>query len=114
MSKHDECSRRFIQLSKAWYADANLARTDIIDQVTIGYYHPEGGTTGEFQVTWKELGGKVVPSLHAFDDGWSALFQFGDMLESMADIDDKNVSPDEFCKLLVAIGIEDDTPTEHT
>lgn len=113
MKDHSECKRGFTHLSKAWYGPAYLSRSNYVDEVNIGFYHPEGGTTGEFVVTWKELAGKVTPRLKAYDDGWSALFHFGDMLESMASIDGEDVSPDEFCKLLVALGIEDMTPIER-
>lgn len=113
MKDHTECKRQFTRLSRAWYASANLPEGGKVEIVTIGFYHPDGGTTGEFQVSWEHLGGKLTPRLCAFDDSWNALFNFGDMLESMADIDGEDISPDEFCQLLIALGIEDATPTEQ-
>lgn len=111
--KHADCTRGFTQLSKAWYADANLKNSKYTDEVTAGFYHKDGGTTGEFTIRWQELCGKSVPELTAFDDGWHALFDFGDMLESMADADDKNVSADEFCLMLEHHGIKNMTKTEY-
>jgi len=113
MQDHSECKRQFIQLSKAWYADANLRNSKFDDKISIGFYHPEGGTTGEFEIEFSELCGRIVPKLTAYDDGWSALFNFSDLIEKMAEIDDKCVSADEFCELLVLLGIENKTPTEQ-
>lgn len=84
-----------------------------MDEINIGFYHPDGGTTGEFQITWSELAGNIVPRLEVFDDGWHALFQFNDMLEQMAKVDGENIKPGDFCKLLVALGIEDMTKPER-
>jgi len=106
MNKHKDCKRGFIQLSRAWYADACLKG---IDDITIGFYHPEGGTTGEFSIKWEKLGGKVVPKLTAFDDAWDALLNFKDLLELMATVDSQNITPNEFCILLRSLGIEDRT-----
>lgn len=112
MEKHTGCKRGFTQLSKAWYGDANLKNSEMIDRFSIGFYHPEGGTTGEFLISYEELGGKIIPRLQAFDDGWDALFNFSDLIEAMSKIDDKNISPDDFNKLLVSLGIEDMTPVD--
>lgn len=112
MKDNTGCKRGFTQLSRAWYGPANLVNSKYVDKMNIGFYCEDGGTTGEFTIVWERLAGKIIPRLMAYDDGWNALFNFGDMLESMADIDGENVSPDEFCKLLVAIGIEDMTKTE--
>lgn len=110
MKDHTGCKRGFTQLSKAWYADANLRGSDTIDEITMGFYHPEGGTTGEFSIKWKELAGKVPPRLEAFDDGWSALNKFRDVLDKMAEVDDDNITPNEMNKVLIDLGIEDMTP----
>lgn len=108
-NKHAGCKRGFTQLSKAWYGSANLARSDYYDEVNIGLHHRKGGSTGEFAVRWELLAGKLTPKLTAYDDGWSALFNFSDMLEAMAGVDDENISPDAFCVLLEALGIENMT-----
>ena len=113
MNKHRDCKRQFRQLSECWYADANIYGTSLVDQVNVGFYHPDGGTTGEFQITWEVLAGKLVPHLKAFDDAWDALIHFDDVLKSMADFDDKNISPKDFCALLSALGIENATPKKE-
>ena len=111
-SPHDGCERGFTQLSKAWYGPANLTNPKMLDSIMVGFYAPEGDTSGEFEIVWEKLSSGWAPRLNAFDDGWSALFNFGDMLESMADIDGKNVDPDEFASLLEELGIKNMTPTE--
>lgn len=107
-NKHEGMIRGFHHTSRAWYGKASLSREDIIDCINIGFYTKgEGGSTGEFSVEWKLLGGRTVPYLRAYDDSWNALFEFKDMLEQMAKIDDKNISPDEFALMLEELGIED-------
>lgn len=112
MKDHTNCKRQFTQLSRAWYADANLPQGNKVEIITIGFYDPEGGTTGEFEVSWQKVGGRLTPKLTSFDDSWNALFNFSDMLEAMADIDSEDISPEDFCKLLLELGIEDATKEE--
>ncbi len=110
--KHEGCKRQFIQTGRAWYAESSLKNSGVTEEVMIGMYHPEGGTTGEFAVRWSELGGKNVPMLCVFDDAWDAILMFRDVLEAMASVDGQNVTPEVFCQLLVRCGVEDATPTE--
>ena len=112
MKNHDGCKRGFFQLSKAWYGESNLKTTDNVDEITIGFYHPDGGTSGEFQISWKKLCGNIVPQLEVWDDGWSALSNFCDMIELMATLDGENIAPDLFAEHLRNLGIEDMTPIQ--
>ena len=112
MKNHDGCKRGFYQLSKAWYGESNLRSTEKVDEITIGYYHPDGGTSGEFQISWEKLCGNIVPKLEVWDDGWSALSSFSDMIDFMATIDGENIAPDLFAENLRKLGIEDMTPTQ--
>lgn len=112
MKDHSDCKRQFVHLSRAWYGKATLQRETVMhDEINIGFYHTEGGTTGEFGIKWIELGNKEVPELRVFDDGWDALWCFSDLLKKMAEIDNENVTPANMCKLLISCGIEDATPT---
>ncbi len=113
MRDHRGCKRGFIHMSAAWWGASQGRYQREKDKVRIGFYRPDGSTTGEFYIGWELLCGSLIPRLYVFDDAWSALFNFGDMLKSMADADDQNVSPEEFCKMLVALGIEDLTPREQ-
>lgn len=109
----NKIKRQFVHLSRAWYGDVNLKlESDVVDRINVGFYHQDGGTTGEFTFAWEKLAGRIVPRLHAFDDGWRALHGFSDLIEAMAKVDGQNISPDEFCKLLVSLGIQDVTPEE--
>ena len=108
MSKHDGGVRSFHHTSAAWYGESAMKCTSYDDEIIIGIYHAEGGTTGEFIVRWMQLGGESTPQLQAFNDSWEVLgLRFNDLLFAMAEIDDKRVTPDEFCELLKGLGIED-------
>ena len=115
MSKHDGCKKQFIHLARAWYGDANGVQRsgEPGDNISIGFDHPDGGTTGEFSIEWVDLGRDVCPQLKVFDDGWSALWEFRDVLEKMAALDGTNPSPEIICKLLESCGIEDTTPVKN-
>lgn len=70
-------------------------------------YYPDGGTSGEMSIEWFELGGKLVPQLKCFDDGWSSLSLFGDLVGRMAELDNKNIQEEGFCRLLDECGFKD-------
>lgn len=113
MKDHEGCKRGFYHLAESWYAKSLLgAQSKIIDQVMVGFYATDGGTTGEFVIGWEMLNGKAVPSLKAYDDSWSVLYHFKDLLEKMEELDDENICPEDFCKILVSLGIEDITKRE--
>ena len=109
MKIHTGCKRQFMQLSRSWYGSSFLPSGNKVEIINIGFYHPDGGTTGEFEVSWTNVAGVESPKLCAFDDSWNALYQFVDMLELMAEIDGDNISPNEFCEMLISLGIEDAT-----
>lgn len=108
--------RRFYHLSRAWYKDV-LENQEYIDEVTFGLYCEQGGTTGEMAVRWYELiSNELSPRLECFSDAWYVLSQFKDIIDAMAEFDDrktKAISPEEFCRLLIKCGFEDLTPTER-
>lgn len=110
MRDHNNDKRAYIRSSKAWYSKA-LKEESI--SVSVGMYHPNGGTSGEFQFEWVPLGDKLFAELKACDDGWSALWQFKDLLEKMAEIDDQEIQEQEFCELLDSLGIIDITEYER-
>jgi hypothetical protein len=109
MKTHTGCKRQFVHGAEAWYAGTSIG-SDRVDYVCIGMYHPDGGSTGEFMVTWLKLGDKVVPRLEVFDDAWSALWKFADVLQVMAGLDNESITPNDFCLMLLGQGIEDATP----
>lgn len=107
-NKHEGCFRAFIILSEAYYGNAVRWHNTSIDEILIGMYDPKGGTTGEFFVRWVDVNGPT-PRLEAFNDSWSALQQFTDLLEWMATVDGQRVSPQEFAEKLRQLGIKDET-----
>lgn len=111
MKDHDGDKRSFIQTSRAYYAKTAMSGGEV-DNVTLGFYSPGGGTSGEFQVSWTPLGNRIVPQLLVFDDAWHALNECRDVLGKMAKVDDENISPEDFCKLLLTLGFEDATPVD--
>lgn len=107
MKDHTGCRRGFIWTSQAYYAKTALATRDVLDNITIGMYHPEGGTTGEFTIEWTELGGRECAQLKAYDDSWSALQLFGDVLAKVAEHDDAGLTPAQLAELLLSCGVVD-------
>lgn len=114
-SKHEGDERRFIIMSQAWYGDAAKQGTDGNpggDEVLLGFYCPDGGTSGEFSIKWRELGNRLVPYLKAFDDSWSALHKFSDVVAALATLDAKNPTVNQVAAVLLKCGVIDATPRE--
>jgi hypothetical protein len=108
MRNHVGNIRGFSQLSKAYYA-STFIRGRTIDEITIGMYSEEGGSSGEFSVVWEVLDGEIVPRLNVWNDSWSALAMFEDLTDWMASIDSERISPDDFCDKLRSLKIVDRT-----
>jgi hypothetical protein len=109
---HKDGIKGFYHLSKAWYGEANLRDSKYQDEITIGFFHPEGGTSGEFSVRWQELGGKSTPQLQVFNDGWSALSKMPELISKLGELDNMHISPIAFSGMLIEIGFKDLTPLE--
>jgi hypothetical protein len=56
---------------------------------------------------WIYLAGKLVPRLNAFDDGWKVLASFNDVISKLAEVDDQNITEEEFVKILDQLGFKD-------
>ncbi len=109
MKDHSECVRGYHHLSKAWYADACMRGGK--DELMIGYYYPDGSTPGEFAIRWVYLNGEYVPKLEVFDDAWSALHGFADLIERLAELAGQNADPEKVAEILKSLGIKDMTRT---
>ena len=109
MKDHDGDYRGFIWGSQSYYWQA-LGYED--DEVTFGLFSPEGGTSGEMSVRWEKLGRSDVPKLRAFDDAWSALSTFTDVIAEMGEHDGEDMTPQEFVDLLLSCGFKDNTIRE--
>ena len=111
MMDHSECKRQYVHTGAAWYAGTALNRPDEIDEIMIGYYHPDGGTTGEFSIRWYTLGGKAAPRLEVYDDAWNALQGFRDVLDGLAELREGTV--EKVLAILDKCGVEDATPKRN-
>ena len=102
--KHEGCIRGYIRSSKAWYGkkEENIS-------VIFGMYSEEGGTSGEMTMEWIELGGQLCAKLKSFEDSWSALSLFTDLIQKMEEVDGENIQEEEFCKMLEECGFKDMT-----
>ncbi len=107
MKDHNDCIRAYHRSSKAWYAKANDFRNI---EVNFGMYEINGlGTSGEMTMEWVHLGGKDCARLKSFEDSWSALSLFTDLIQKMGELDSELIQEDEFCKLLDECGFKDFT-----
>jgi len=111
MKDHTGDTRQYSQLSRAFYGPILLKGGNLIDEILMGFYSPNGGTSGEFAMAWIEVGGNITPRLEAFEDSWSALWGFRDLLERLKDLDSENPSPETICKILDDLGVIDITQT---
>ena len=105
-NKHEGCERGFTIRSETWYGK-HMNEPDTVDEIMVGMYHPDGGTTGEFSIFWTILGNKPKPCMKVFDDAWNALSRFSDLLAWMASVDGTNASPQETAEALRSIGVKD-------
>ena len=101
----EENKRGFFWTEKAWYAKS------INDQdVMFGMYGDGDGLYGEMAMEWEELGGKEVPKLQVYNDGWEVLVSFQDLLQRLAGVNGENITQGQFVEILKGCGFEDLTP----
>lgn len=101
--------KSFIQLSKAWYAKANLdAIPDIIDEITINV----GDDVADVVLVWKTLNNSPACKLEMFDDSWKAFKKAPELFKLCSELADKNISPEQMCKELTQIGFKNKTQTK--
>jgi hypothetical protein len=123
MSKnHEGDVRQYTHLEEAWYAKSSLEGRDFVDEVMFGFYSPDGGTSGEMGMRWINLGTKwrrghevphFAPQLQCFSDAWSALAQFKDVIDALAEVDGEDITPGQFCEILDRCGFIDATPRDE-
>lgn len=106
-----EPKRQFYHLSKAWYKNIPEIR-DYVDEVMFGLYYEDDGCEGEMCIRWYNLGKEIIPTpqLEVFDGSFKVLNKFKDIIQKLSEYDDKNIQPNEFCRLLIECGFKDMTP----
>ena len=109
MKDHTEYTRGFYWTKKAWYAEI-AGNRDIVFGL---YCNPHGGTTGEMKMYWIDLKGKETPRLECFNDAWSALSLFDDLILKLAEYDNQDITQEQFVDILLSCGFEDLTPYER-
>lgn len=101
----------FIQLSRAWYAEANLRPAEFYDEVSVGFHDLEGGGgLGEITIEfYKEYGAKIEffsDSLFLLDEEKFAAF-FTEMGKQQP------TKPWHVVRILKELGFEDITPEKR-
>lgn len=109
----DALKKGYHRSSKAWYADV----TENV-KVVVGVYYEDGGTAGEFTVEWVHLYNKnnnpqFVPVLKVFDDAWGLLSEFKGLMEALGEVNNQNISEEDFCNILDNLEFEDLTEYER-
>lgn len=121
-----DCHRGFSYYNETWYRASRPLREGVVHEMTVGVYHEEGGTTGEFSLRWYDLsssfGQRRPPSLRieAFDDSFEALTDMGDFLDYLRSVARSgsegqrvgSVSPQEVMEALKKLGFKDQTARE--
>lgn len=123
---HKEGAAGFYHTGGAWYAEGALRNRDFDDQIMIGFYHEDGGTTGEFSLnfgTFRHVtpGGRWM-RLNVFTDGLNALLNMPTLLVALAKYDPRSSmppvnnttaidcpTPQEIIDLLLSLGFQDRT-----
>lgn len=109
MRDHSNTIKGFHRLSKAFYTYPNSPV-----QVSFGMYDAEdGSTSGEMMMEWVELiPGELSALFKCYDDGWSAMALFTDLINELGTVDSQQITEEEFCKILVKFGFKDLTNYE--
>jgi len=109
MTENENYKRAFIVSNRAWYKNVVGKK-----EVVFGMYDLVlSGTTGEMAMRWHDLNRAEVPRIECFDDAWKTLFSFTDVLEKLADVDNKNITQDDFIEILLSCGFVDKTEYER-
>ena len=98
----NEYTRGFHWSNKAQYAHIINGK-----EIMFGVYHIDGSTCGEMKMEWVDIGGISSPRLQIFSDAFAVLFSMPDLLEKLADINDKDFTDEEFVKILLSLDFKD-------
>lgn len=100
--------KSYIIPHEAWYKNSVSKKSCIC----IGLYREGGGTEGEFEISWDEVGIRM----EAYSDSWETLRKMPELIELMAKINREELKPtiSEFAKMLDSIGFKDITQRERS
>lgn len=103
----------FYHLSRSWYGEECIHRSNYKDEVVFGIYHheydEEYSTSGEMAMRWYELKHiGLVPKLEVFDDGFALMSgELKEVIEGLRKYHDVDMSPADFCNMLLSFGYID-------
>ncbi len=103
----------YIHLSKSWYGKANLdnRRDGLIDEISVGVVIK--GEPVYFHFEYFSSTGIGSPRLGCFSDSWKALAAAPELIKTMGNHSDNNLTPDRLKSMLEDAGFSDLTPTVH-
>ena len=93
--------RGYHRLSKPCYG--NHTEQSECPEIKVGMYYPAGGCAGEMSVTWEHLDNRMIPQLKIYDSAWRFLVDFKALLKDMAKCENKNITEEQFAKLLDSV-----------
>lgn len=97
--------RGFKWMQKSYYANAETE-----PDIFFGMYSVDNaGCSGEICMHWGRICGEDVPRLKAYNDAWAALALSYDVIKALAVVDGKNITQEQFVKLLTDRGFKDMT-----
>jgi hypothetical protein len=114
MSEHVGDRRGYFHFRSAWYGKPEYLQSDIIDIVSFGYYAPDQSSSGELSMVWYEVQSTPTPRLEVFCDAWPTFALLYDVIAALAAYDEKNMSPEQFIRLLSVHGFVDLTPHQRS
>jgi len=105
--------RGYVHLGRASNGAERLQKMNCQDAVSLSCYNPEGSNGpvwGQVFMCWYRLrDGRVMPSLEAFGESWSALGKMQDVIQALATHDPTTFTPAILCTLLHRRGFQDVT-----
>ncbi len=103
----------FYVLTESYYFSPSVLGKNITEQIMIGDYDPDGGTSGEFSIRWFLLSGPTIsPKIEMFNDSWQLLREYAWFFDALSlvssgQMDGVDVSPGEIITILKAHGFKD-------
>jgi hypothetical protein len=84
--------------------------SNLVGRVMFGYRdNKSGGVPGEISMNWQVLDHEIVPFLKCWNDGWSSLASFPEVIAWLGERNDENITPQQFCQFLQSCGFVDET-----
>lgn len=88
----------------------NVMEREFVDEIIYGVYSYQGGCMAELRMAWKKLD-DVVPYLRSFSESFPLITSpmHRKIFQGIYRLDNKRFSPDDFSRLLISLGFQDDS-----